>query len=155
MRGVLVAAALVLLIATACNPFKSKAQATPSGSPTPSTVAQASGPLDPQVDMPPGFPSDVPIFPGARLTAGAGFTSNGVESWGMEWETLAPASQAYQFYASKFASGDWTIKFTSTTNTAFAGTFNRKSNPNVKGDLGVDSSSGVTKISLFLTAPQH
>ena len=151
---VLAAAALLLLLTCACSPFgKSKAEVTPSGSPSPPTLAQASGALDAQVEMPPGFPSDVPIYPKARLTAWANFTSTGEVSWGMEWETSDPMAKVQAFYAGKFSQGDWTISFSATSYDGFNATIARKSNPQAKGAVGADSSSGVTNISLYLSQP--
>jgi hypothetical protein len=148
-----VALAAVLLLGACSLPGAGKAQATPSGSPVPSPLGQASGPLNEQVPMPAGFPSDVPIYPGARLTAGASFTSTGVVTWGMEWETLDSVDKVHAFYAEKFAQGDWTITFSGASSTVFTATFARKSNSHVTGALGGDGSSGVTKITMSLVNP--
>lgn len=148
----LAAAVLVAAVCAGCSVL-GKAQATPSPSPTAPTLAQATGPLDAEVPMPAGFPSDVPIYPSSRLTAGASFTSNGLESWGMEWESLDSIAKVHAFYASKLAQGDWTVTFTANSATAFSATFARKSNSAVKGVLGADGGSGVTKISLYLSMP--
>lgn len=144
-----VLALFVLVAGAACSHLPGNAAASPSASPTAPTLAQASGPLDAQVAMPAGFPADIPIYPGARLTAGAGFDSGGVLSWGMEWETLDSVDKVRSFYASKFAQGDWAINFTASSGSAFSGAFQRKSDANSKGVIGADGSSGVTKISLY------
>jgi hypothetical protein len=101
--------------------------------------------------MPAGFPADVPIYPGARLTAGAAFSANGKTAWGMEWETLDSVAKVQAFYASKLSQGDWNVQFSGTANGSFSAVFNRKSNNAVTGILGADGSSGVTKISLSLS----
>lgn len=100
--------------------------------------------------MPPDFPSDVPVYPGARLTAGAKFASSGQTTWGMEWETLDTIERVHTFYAGKLSQGDWTIQFSGATGTSFSAVFTRKSNSKSAGILGADGSSGVTKISLSL-----
>jgi hypothetical protein len=100
--------------------------------------------------MPAGFPPDVPIYADARLTAGAAFAANGQTTWGMEWETLDTVDKVQAFYTSKFAQGDWTIKVVGGAVGVFSATFSRKSNSKVTGALGVDGSSGVTKISISL-----
>ena len=56
--------------------------------------------------MPPGFPSDLPIYPKARLTAGASFVSSGQVSWGMEWETLDSVAKVQAFYTDKLNQGE-------------------------------------------------
>jgi hypothetical protein len=122
-------------------------------SPTGSPLAQASGQLDAEVPMPPGFPSDFPIYTAARLTAGASFTSSGQVAWGMEWETLDPVAKVQAFYAKQLNQGDWTVSFTGNSNGAFAATFSRKSNSHVDGTLASNSDSGVTKILLSLISP--
>jgi hypothetical protein len=102
--------------------------------------------------MPAGFPQDVPIYTGARLTAGAAFAASGQTTWGLEWETLDAVDKVRAFYASKLSQGDWTIQVGGVANGAFSATFSRKSNPKFAGILGADGSSGVTKISLSLAS---
>ena len=102
--------------------------------------------------MPDGFPTDVPIYPGARLTAAAKFTSGTQITWGMNWETLDSLDKVQAFYSTKLSQGDWTIQFKGSSNASFAATFSRKSNPKSSGILGADASSGVTKISLSLAS---
>ena len=120
----------------------SKASPSPSGS----------SKLDSEVPMPAGFPSDVPIYPGARLTAGAAFTAGGQTTWGMEWETLDGVDKVQAFYSSKLSQGDWAITFSGNASGSFSAIFNRKSNSKSAGILGADGSSGVTKISLSLSS---
>lgn len=106
--------------------------------------------MDPEVPMPPGFPSDVPIYTGARLTAAAPFTSNQQTAFGMEWETLDGIDKVQASYKAKFSAGDWTITFMDSPPDTFRATFSRKSNSRISGLLSADGSSGVTKISLSL-----
>lgn len=145
-------AILVVVVSAACTHFGGSAATSPSPSPSAPTLAKASGPLDAQVAMPQGFPSDIPIYPNARLTAGASFDSGGVISWGMEWETLDSVGKVHDFYATKLAQGDWSISFTASGSTAFSATFQRKSDSSAKGVIGADGSSGVTKISLYFAS---
>ena len=98
--------------------------------------------------MPAGFPADIPIYTGARLTAGAAFSANGQTAWGMEWETLDTVDKVQAFYTSKLAQGDWSIKVTAAAAGGFSATFGRKSSSKVTGVLGAVGSSGVTNISL-------
>ena len=100
--------------------------------------------------MPAGFPADVPVYTGARLTSAAAFTSNGQATWGMEWETFDSVAMVTAFYTAKLNQGDWTLTFSGGANGAFSAVFARKSNSRVGGILGVDGSSGLTKISLAL-----
>jgi len=105
------------------------------------------------VPTPAGFPSDVPVYPGSRLTAGANFVSSGESTFGMEWETLDSIDKVHTFYATKLNQGDWTISFTGATTTNFTAVFSRKSNSRETGIVGADGISGVTKISLSLVLP--
>ncbi len=148
----LVAAAALVLLGSACSVLGGGGQATPSASPFTSPLGQASGKLDAEVPMPAGFPADVPIYTGARLTAGASFTSSGVVTWGMEWETLDSVDKVKAFYASKLAQGDWTITFKGSSNGTFSAVFARKSNAHFGGLIGADGTSGVTKISMSLVS---
>jgi hypothetical protein len=142
---------LALVLGSACGASTSSSSTTSNSSPKVSGSSAGGGTLDPQVSMPSGFPSDVPIYPGARLTSAGSFTSNGTTTWGMEWETLDSVDKVQAFYTAKLALGDWTLSFSGSTNGAFSAIFNRKSSSNVGGILGVDGSTGITKISLALT----
>lgn len=145
-------AALGLVLLTGCSGLGGSAAAT---SPSSSTTASppAHGRLDPAAPTPPGFPADVPTYPGARLTAGANFTSSGQNTFGMEWETLDGLDKVHTFYAAKLNQGDWIISFTGATATNFTAVFSRKSNSKETGIVGADSVSGVTRISLSLVLP--
>jgi hypothetical protein len=102
------------------------------------------------VSIPSTFPADVPIYPGARLTAAASFTGTGQTTWGMNWETPDSITKVQAFYSSKLSQGDWTISFNPNNGGSFSATFKRKSNPKFGGILGADGSSGVTRISMSL-----
>lgn len=150
MKAVLAAAAMVCMVA--CT-VPGSAKATPSGSPSGTPLSPASGKLDAEVAMPAGFPSDVPIYPGARLTAAASFSGQGEVTWGMEWESLDDPPKVAQFYAAKLDQGDWMINSTTRPNGNFTVTFSRKSNSHFTGTLGIDGTSGVAKVSMSLISP--
>jgi len=116
-------------------------------------LAGPSGLLGAQVAMPPGFPTDVPIYPKARLTAAAAFPNNAPTSWGMEWQTLDSVSKVQAYYADQMNKGDWTINFTSNAPERFTATFKRRSDGRVGGTLESNSASGVTKILMSLVSP--
>ena len=139
---------LALVVGSACGSTPSSSSTSSS---SPKSSPSAGGNLDTQVPMPTGFPSDVPLYPGARLTSAGSFTSNGTTTWGMEWETLDGVDKVQAFYAVKLAQGDWALSFSGSTNGNYSAIFNRKSSSTVGGILGVDGSSGITKISLALT----
>ncbi|MHB8588166.1 MAG: hypothetical protein ACYDA0_04835 [Candidatus Dormibacteraceae bacterium] len=144
----------VLLAGSACRLTGGTASSSPqaSSSSKVSPSPTSSSKLDAEVPMPAGFPPDVPIYTGARLTAGAAFAANGVTTWGMEWETLDTVDKVQAFYATKLSQGDWTIQFSGNANGSFSAVFSRKSNPKFAGIVGADGSSGVTKISLSLAS---
>src|SRR5579864_750666 len=131
------AAGLLLAVSAACQ---SPQSSSPPAEPTVTGVAASGGPgsskLDPLVAMPSGFPADVPIYPGSRLTAGATFSSSGQTTWGMEWETLDTVDKVQAFYSSKFSQGDWTISFSGSSNGSFSAVFARKSNSKYGGLVG-------------------
>ena len=101
--------------------------------------------------MPPGFPADVPVYPKARLTAGASFTSTGQVAWGLEWETTDDPNKVKAFYLKQLNLGDWVLSINSApSGPIFAGTFARKSNSRNTGTIAVNSDQGVTMIDLSL-----
>jgi hypothetical protein len=140
---------LVLAPAPACG-----ATTTSSTTPTPSLAAPSSpastanGQLDPAVAMPNGFPSDFPIYPGARLTRASQVTANGQTSWGMEWETPDNAAAVQRFYMSRLNQGDWTLPYNSSDNGGYSAVFTRKSNSKDAGLLTVEVESNGTHIRL-------
>lgn len=145
MKSAYLAAALCLVVACSLSPNGSSSTSSPSGA--------ASGQLDAQVQVPPAFPRDIPVYPGARLTAAAGFPSAGLTSWGMEWETLDAVPKVQAYYAQGLNKGDWSITFTTNVTDAFAATFVRRSNSHVNGTLAASRSGGVTKILMSLLTP--
>jgi hypothetical protein len=142
-------AVLVLALALACGgttngatkSSSSRVASSPSASP-------ANGNLDPSVAMPNGFPSDFPIYPGARLTQANQVTANGQTTWGMEWETLDNLTAVQSFYMSKLNQGDWTLSFGGASNGGYSAIFTRKSNPKDAGLLTLELESTVTHIRL-------
>jgi hypothetical protein len=153
----LVVIALVFLVGAGCSHLPASgrsAAASPavSTSPTGSPLAKAAGQLDAEVPMPAGFPSDVPIYNKARLTAGSSFTSSGQVAWGMEWETVDSAANVQAYYLKQFDQGDWTLNVSSNTTGAFTGTITRKSNSHVTGTLAINNDAGLTKILLALVS---
>ncbi|MHB8613270.1 MAG: hypothetical protein ACYDAL_12700 [Candidatus Dormibacteraceae bacterium] len=143
--------AVILLAGSACRSLGGAAVAT---SPSPSSSTRATptvaSKLDAAVPTPAAFPPDVPVYPGATLTAGATFAANGQTAWGMEWETLDTVDKVQAFYQSKLSQGDWTVQFSGSANGQFSATFSRKSNSKFAGIVGADGSSGLTKISMSL-----
>jgi hypothetical protein len=154
---VVVAAVALLLLGTACSHIPGMGSngapsPTPGGSATGTPLAKASGALDAQVPVPPGFPADVPVYASARLTAGASFTSTGQVAWGMEWETLDAAAKVQAFYVKQFGQGDWTLNPSNTTAGSYEATITRKSNSRDTGTLAINTDGGLTKILLSLTS---
>lgn len=144
---VVVLAAVVLGAGCSHIPGLGKAQASPSAS------SSAAAAVDSPIPTPAGFPTDVPVYPKARLTAGASFTSPGQATWGMEWETTDGAGVVRAYYEKQFSTGDWTLQVTNTSDLVLAGTIGRKSNPNEKGTLAVNNDNAVTVIALSLLVP--
>jgi hypothetical protein len=156
MRPAVVAAVALVLLSTACSnlPFiGSKNVASPSASATGPALAQASGQLDAEVLMPAGFPTDVPVYPKARLTAAAAFTSPGQTAWGMEWETMDNYYAVANYLDAQFNHGDWMRNPTASSTYSFTEAIARKSNPHVTGSFTINNDSGLTKILLSLVSP--
>jgi anaerobic selenocysteine-containing dehydrogenase len=156
---IVVAAVAALLLITGCSHIPgmgSKAVASPSAqaaaTPPGTPLARATGPLHAEVAMPSGFPSDVPVYPKARLTAGAQFVSSGEVAYGMEWETTDATSNVWAFYDKEFTTADWTLNVTSTTNGVYQGTIGRRTNSNEKGVLAVNNDNAITVIALSLSS---
>ncbi len=133
---------VVLLLASVCS------QQPSGGTSSGARLAQASGVLDAEVAMPPGFPPDVPIYPHARLTAEASFASSGKVTWGVEWETLDKLARIAAFYQKQLNQGDWTFNLSVSTATTFSGVVRRGSS--YTGTLAGDASTGVSKVLLSL-----
>ncbi len=138
----------VVGLGPACGAATSSTTSSPSPVGATSSTAPANGTLDPAVAMPNGFPSDFPIYRGARLTHASQVTANAHTSWGMEWETLDNATAVQSFYMSKLNQGDWTLSYSSSGNGSYSAIFTRKSNPKDAGLLTVEIESNVTHITL-------
>src|SRR5260370_24930971 len=149
MRFAIRGAAALFLIVALVGASACRLPGSPSGS-TASSTRQASvapspvGPLDAAVPTPPAFPADVPVYPGARLTAGAAFSADGVTTWGMEWETLDSVDKVKAFYTNKLAQGDWTIEFNGGAKGTLAPPLSPQTHPNFAPLLGPCETSRVT-----------
>ncbi len=141
--------ALGLMVATAviCSAC-GEATTASKGSASVSSATPGSGKLDPAVAMPSGFPSDFPIYSGARLTQASQVTNNGQTTWGMQWETLDGVDAVQGFYVKRLNSGDWTITYNGSGGGKFSAIFNRRSNQKDAGILAVELESDVTRITL-------
>ena len=156
MKGLLAVMLLGVLACSGCSHLpRAGAKAVPStgASPTGPRLAKAGDWLDAEVPMPPGFPADVPVYSGARLTAGAKFESSGEVAWGMQWETHDPQTKVQPFFEKQFAQGDWTIHPLSSATNLYAATVTRKSNPHFTGTLALDYNGTNGKILLSLLNP--
>jgi len=154
----LVRTAFVLLVAlalasAACGSSTSHSTSTSSPAVSGSASAGGNGKLDPAVSMPKGFPSDFPVYPGARLTSAGEVTLNGQMTWGVQWETLQSVDSVQGFYSRTLDEGDWTITFNGSSKGAFSVIFSRRSNSKIAGILTVESESNVTHIQLALGVP--
>lgn len=141
-------AVLVLVLAPACGGTTASSSQSSQSQVTSRSPSSDNGKLDPAVAMPNGFPSDFPIYPGARLTVANQVTANGQTSWGMEWETLDNLAAVQSFYMSKLNQRDWTISYGSSGSGGYSAIFTRKSNPKDAGLLTVELESTVTHITL-------
>ncbi|MFI5283139.1 MAG: hypothetical protein ACHQ0J_08415 [Candidatus Dormibacterales bacterium] len=151
-----VVVALAALV-SACGSSSSPAAQSgnsPSGS-TPSAAStstpdqnQNTAGLDPEVPAPSGFPSNVPVYPGARLTTGSSYNATGNTTYGMEWETHDSVSQVQAYYSSQLSQGDWSLTYSANSGGTFGAGFSQKSNQKVTGILAVASDNGITKITL-------
>lgn len=104
--------------------------------------------------MAPGFPSDFPIYPHARLTAAAHFASTSQVAWGMEWQTVDPEPKVQAFYTKQLNQGDWNLAIASGGSNTFGGTFTRKSNSHAGGTIAAKMDAPrVTKILVSLVYP--
>jgi hypothetical protein len=154
MRRVICALAVAWVAASACSlgTGSSAASGARTG-PVVSPLAQASGAFDAEAAMPANFPSEFPIYPKARLTAGAAFASSGQVTWGMEWETLDGLSAVESFYQRQLSTGDWTIQVIDNTPDHWTAAVGRKSDSSIQGALTVNLDARVVRILLSLVYP--
>lgn len=103
--------------------------------------------------MPKGFPSDFPVYPGARLTSAGEVALNGQMTWSVQWETLQSVDSVQGFYSRTLDEGDWTITFNGSSKGVLSLIFSRRSNNKVAGILTAELESNVTHIQLALGVP--
>jgi hypothetical protein len=116
-------------------------------SPASQSSPAAHSSMDPAVVVPSEFPSDFPVYPGARPTFVGGDSSFGFTIFTINWETTDSIDQGYAWYQTALGQGDWTI----TSKTAGANgdsiSFARKSKPSCTGDVVISQRyPGVTQI---------
>lgn len=154
--------AFAMVVGPACgNTTTSGTQSQPSpslfASTSPSATAASTGTgtgkLDQPVATPSTFPSDFPVYPGARLTQASVVTANGQTTFGMKWQTLDSVEAVQAFYSTKLNQGDWMLTYNGSSNGKFSAIFSRRSNQKDAGIFGVELQSGVTDITLAFGMP--
>lgn len=151
---VICALAVAWVAASACSLHQSSTAATSARTaPAVSPLAAASGQFDAEAPMPANFPSDFPIYPKARLTAGATFASSGQITWGMEWESLDSLSAIESFYQRQLSKGDWTIQIIDNAPDHWTAAVGRKSDSSIQGALTVNGEADKARILLSLVYP--
>ena len=104
--------------------------------------------------MPSGFPKDIPIYPGSRLTQQSSFPSGGATNWAMAWETYDSLDKVQKYFTDALGKGDFTILFNTATADGGGMIFGRKSNSKVNGTMTYDpkQKKGITVIGLAYIA---
>ena len=59
--------------------------------------------------LPASFPTDYPVYPGAKVTGSLSNTSNGITGTTVTWQTGDSLSKVTDFYTNAFKSGAWTF----------------------------------------------
>jgi hypothetical protein len=138
---------------TASSSSNDNSNSSPAASAGSSDNNNSGAQLDPAVSLPSSFPTDFPVYSGARPTEQVVLSSGGNTSWEVTWETLDSLDQVQSFYTAQLKQGDWTVSFEGTTNGQYSATFTRKSNTNYGGLMSADNTSkqGVVTISVVLT----
>jgi hypothetical protein len=120
---------------------------------TPSNSSPSGAQLDPGVSLPSNFPSDFPIYPGARTTTEQATTTSSTTSWVVTWETLDGLDMVQSYYSAQLKQNDWTVTLETSSSGDYSATFARKSNANAGGLLIVNNTDkpGVTTMALVLS----
>jgi len=97
--------------------------------------------------LPDGFPSDFPIYPGAKLTSS--WTTTGEDSKGISvvWETTDSVTQVKLFYKDKLTAGGWKIDNELAQETMQTISFEKDK---TSGFVGLAESNGKLTISVTL-----
>ncbi len=97
--------------------------------------------------LPAGFPSDFPIYPGAKLTGS--WTAKGEKGEGISlvWETTDDVLKVSDYYKTQLASLGW--KVTTTFDSSSSSTFSFEKDSK-SGFMGITKSDSKTTISLTL-----
>jgi hypothetical protein len=153
--------AVLLLLASvavaACgssSPASSSSNNSSNSSPAAGASSKSStAQLDPAVSVPSSFPTDFPVYSGARPTEEVVLAANGSTSWEVTWETLDSLLKVQSFYSTQLKQGDWTVSFEGTSSGQYSATFTRQSNTNYGGLITVENTSkpGIVTISVVLT----
>ena len=147
MRALLLV--LAVLAAAACSGPLQQVESSPSSSVSP----PGPGELDPAVDLPADFPSDLPVYPGARPVLVTTSTVGGT-SWEVKWQTFDSLDRVKAFYSAQLNLGGWIVSSEDNTPASYTATFHRVNNSSYAGLLAVDTTSkqGVTTVSVVVLA---
>jgi len=88
------------------------------------------------------IPSDLPVYPGAKLELAFANGFQGCTNVTANWSTADPAAEVDDFYRSELNTGPWTLTGASTTRGALDLAFASSSGPHREGVITVTSTAG-------------
>lgn len=94
--------------------------------------------------LPEGFPSDFPVYPGAKVASSFTTNTEGKDGMSVVWETGDSAEKVSAFYKTSLVSNGWKVTATFEQDGALTSTFEKE---DWGGFMGVTSAEGKTTIS--------
>jgi hypothetical protein len=97
--------------------------------------------------LPDNFPSDFPIYPGAKLASSWTASSDDTDGLSLIWKTDDSVSKVGNYYESELKDAGWTLSFTAETEDSTTFAFEKD---DVSGFIGITVEESKTVISLTL-----
>lgn len=97
--------------------------------------------------LPDNFPSDIPIYPDAKLASSWVASGDGTDGLSLIWETDDSVSKVSNYYENELENAGWTLSFTSETEGSTTYAFEKN---DMSGFIGITVEESKTVISLTL-----
>ena len=94
--------------------------------------------------LPQGFPSDFPVYPGAKVASSFTANTDGKDGMSVVWETGDSADKVSAFYKTSLVSNGWKVTATFESEGSMTNSFKKEG---WAGFMGIASSEGKTTIS--------
>lgn len=100
---------------------------------------------------PPGYPGDIPVYPGAKIIASFSLSSAQGLTFFVLYSSPDPVSKIMTYYGKELDKDPWQVEGAQNSNTSTALHFSKPADPNVDGSLSINHSDLDPSTTIYLS----